>query len=146
MCFHGNQHPSSIKYPFISLYSKYHPFIFICLLNMNSPVFPSLDDIYCIYGQLFFGFFFLFFVFASMLYQPFSSLNKGDKKPPLVLTLLNQEMMNFPSNKLWKYFQSQVVQKLYVSIKQDNFCWSPFFSIKYIKHLIRNVKIQISPL
>ena len=47
MCFHGNQHPSSIKHPFISLYSKYHPFIFICLLNMNSPVFPSLDDIYC---------------------------------------------------------------------------------------------------
>ena len=48
MCFHGNQHPSSIKHPFISLYSKYHPFMFICLLNMNSPVFPSLDDIYCI--------------------------------------------------------------------------------------------------
>ena len=22
--------------------------MFICLLNMNSPVFPSLDDIYCI--------------------------------------------------------------------------------------------------
>jgi len=47
MCFHGNQHPSSTKHPFISLYSKYHPFIFICPLNMNSPVFPSLDDIYC---------------------------------------------------------------------------------------------------
>ena len=47
MCFHGNQDPSSIKHPFISLYSKYHPFMFICLLNMNSPVFPSLDDIYC---------------------------------------------------------------------------------------------------
>ena len=47
MCFHGNQHPSSIKHPFISLYSKYHPFMFICLLNMTSPIFPSLDDIYC---------------------------------------------------------------------------------------------------
>ena len=46
--FHGNQHPSSIKHPFISLYFKYYPFMFICLLNMNSPVFPSLDDIYCI--------------------------------------------------------------------------------------------------
>ena len=47
MCFHGNQHPSSIKHPFISLYSKYQFFMFICLPNMNSPVFPSLDDIYC---------------------------------------------------------------------------------------------------
>ena len=47
MYLHGNQHPSSIKYPFISLYFKYHPFMFICFLNMNSPVFPSLDDIYC---------------------------------------------------------------------------------------------------
>ena len=48
MCFHGNQHPSSIKHPFINIYSKYQSFMFICLLNMTSPVFPSLDDIYCI--------------------------------------------------------------------------------------------------
>ena len=47
MCFHGNQHPWAIKHPFISLYSKYHAPNFICLPVMNSPVFPSLDDIYC---------------------------------------------------------------------------------------------------
>ena len=47
MCFYGSQHPSSIKYPLNNLYSKYHPFMFICLLNINSPVFPSLDVIYC---------------------------------------------------------------------------------------------------
>ena len=45
MCFHGNQHPSAIKHPFISLYSKYLKYI--CLPVVNSPVFPSLDDIYC---------------------------------------------------------------------------------------------------
>ena len=47
MCFHSNQHPSSIKHPFISLYSKYRSLRFICLPIMNSPIFPSLDDIYC---------------------------------------------------------------------------------------------------
>ena len=47
MCFHGNQHPSSIKHPFISLYLKYQFLSFICLPVMNSPIFPSLDDIYC---------------------------------------------------------------------------------------------------
>ena len=47
MCFHGNQHPWAIKHPFISLYSKYQFHKFVCLLVMNSPVFPSLDDIYC---------------------------------------------------------------------------------------------------
>ena len=61
MCFHGNQHPSSIKHRFISLYSKYHPSMFICLLNMNSPVFPSLDDIYCIFRITIFSSKFLFF-------------------------------------------------------------------------------------
>ena len=47
MCFHSNQHPSSIKHPFISLYSKYQSFIFTCFPDMNTPVFPILDDIYC---------------------------------------------------------------------------------------------------
>ena len=56
MCFYSNQHPLSTKHPFISFYSKYHPFILVCLLNMNSPVFPSLDDIYCTYSQSFFLF------------------------------------------------------------------------------------------
>ena len=48
MCFHGNQYPWAIKHPFISLYSKYQSLKFICLPVMNSPVFPSLDNIYCI--------------------------------------------------------------------------------------------------
>ena len=47
MCFHGNQHLWAIKHPFISLCFKYHSLNFICLPVMNSPVFPSLDDIYC---------------------------------------------------------------------------------------------------
>ena len=47
MCFHGNQHPWAIKHPFISLYSKYQSLDFICLPVMYSPVFPSLDDIFC---------------------------------------------------------------------------------------------------
>ena len=47
MCFHGNQHQLSIKHPFDSLYSKYNSFILICLPDMNSPAFASLDDIYC---------------------------------------------------------------------------------------------------
>ena len=47
ICFHDNQYPSSIKHPFVSLYSKYQSFIFVCLPDMNSPIFPSLDDIYC---------------------------------------------------------------------------------------------------
>ena len=47
MCFHSNQHPSSIKHPFTSLYSKYQSFIFTCFPDMNSSIFPSLDDIYC---------------------------------------------------------------------------------------------------
>ena len=48
-CFHGNQHPSSIKHSFISLYSKYQSLKFICIPIMNSPVFLSLDNIYCIH-------------------------------------------------------------------------------------------------
>ena len=48
MCFHVNQHPWPIKHPFINLYFKYYCLKFICLLVMTSPVFPSLDDIYCI--------------------------------------------------------------------------------------------------
>ena len=48
MCFHGNQHPSSIKHSFISLYTKYQSYKFICFPIMNSPVFLSLDNIYCI--------------------------------------------------------------------------------------------------
>ena len=47
MCFHGNRHPSSIKHPLINLYTKYQSLRFICFPIMNSPVFPSLDDIYC---------------------------------------------------------------------------------------------------
>ena len=47
MCFHGNQHPWAIKHPFISLYSKYQSLKFICLPVVNSPAFPSLDNIYC---------------------------------------------------------------------------------------------------
>ena len=50
MCFHGNQHPWAIKHLFVSLYSKYQSFKFISLPVMNSPVFPSLDDIYCTDG------------------------------------------------------------------------------------------------
>ena len=34
-----------------TLYSKYQSFKSICLPLMNSPVFPSLDDIYCILPQ-----------------------------------------------------------------------------------------------
>ena len=49
MCFHSNQHPWAIKHPFISLYFKYQSLKFICLSVVNSPVFPSLDDIYCKY-------------------------------------------------------------------------------------------------
>ena len=47
MYFHGNQHLSSIKHPLINFYSKYQSLKFICFPVMNSPVFPSLDDIYC---------------------------------------------------------------------------------------------------
>ena len=47
MYFHGNQHPWAIKHPFISLYSKYQCFKYIYLPEVNSPIFPSLDDIYC---------------------------------------------------------------------------------------------------
>ena len=47
MCFHGNQHSWAIKHPFISLYSKYQSLNFICLPVMKTPVFLSLDDIYC---------------------------------------------------------------------------------------------------
>ena len=46
-CFHGNQHPWAIKHISISLYFKYQSLKYICLPVMNSPVFPSLDDIYC---------------------------------------------------------------------------------------------------
>ena len=47
MCFHGNQYPWAIKHSFISLYSKYQSLNFICLPEVNSLVFPSLDDIFC---------------------------------------------------------------------------------------------------
>ena len=47
MCFHSNQHPWAIKHPFKSLYFKYNSLSFICLPVMNSPRFPSLDNIYC---------------------------------------------------------------------------------------------------
>ena len=47
MCFHSNQHPSSIKHLLISLYFKYQSLKFIYFPIMNSPVFPSLNDIYC---------------------------------------------------------------------------------------------------
>ena len=36
-----------LKHPFISLYSKYQSLKHICLPVVNSPIFPSLDDIYC---------------------------------------------------------------------------------------------------
>ena len=49
ICFHSNQHPWAIKHPFISLYSKYQSLMYICLPVMNSPLFPSLDDIFCIW-------------------------------------------------------------------------------------------------
>ena len=52
MCFHGNQHPWAIKHPFISLYSKYQSLQHICLPVVNSPIFPSLDDIYCTYSHM----------------------------------------------------------------------------------------------
>ena len=48
MCFHGNQYPWAIKHNFISLYSEHQSLNFIRLPVMNSPVFPSLDNIYCI--------------------------------------------------------------------------------------------------
>ena len=53
MCFHGNQHPWAIKHPFISLYSKYQSFKYICLPVRNSPIFPSLDDIHCTFLALY---------------------------------------------------------------------------------------------
>ena len=52
MCFHGNQHSWAIKHPFISLYSKYQPLKLICLPVIDAPVFPRLDDIYCIFYRL----------------------------------------------------------------------------------------------
>ena len=47
LCFHGNQHLSSIKHHFISLCSKYQFFMYFCFPNMNSPIFQSLDNFYC---------------------------------------------------------------------------------------------------
>ena len=50
MYFHGNQHPLSIKHPYISLkslYFKYQSFEFISLLDMGSSVVITLDAIYC---------------------------------------------------------------------------------------------------
>ena len=47
MCFPINQHSLSMKHLFISLYFKYQSFMFTCFLSMNSPVYPSLDVIYC---------------------------------------------------------------------------------------------------
>ena len=52
MCFHGNQLSWGIKHPFISLNSKYQSLKYVCLLIMNAPVFPSLDDIYCRCGGI----------------------------------------------------------------------------------------------
>ena len=47
MCFHGNRHPSSIKHLFISLYSKYQSFMFICLLIcMSTTAFKVLSHLY----------------------------------------------------------------------------------------------------
>ena len=37
----------AIKHPLINSYSEYQSLRFICFPIMNSPVFPSLDDIYC---------------------------------------------------------------------------------------------------
>ena len=51
MCFHSNQHPCAIKHLFISLHSKYQCFKCNYFPVMNSPVFLSLDDIYCIRQQ-----------------------------------------------------------------------------------------------
>ena len=51
MCFHGNQHPLAKKHPFVSVYSKYQSLKYIYLPVMNSPVFPSLDDIYCMHND-----------------------------------------------------------------------------------------------
>ena len=53
MCFHSNQHPWATKHHFISLYSKYQSLKYICLPVMNFPVFPSLDNIYCIFSPIF---------------------------------------------------------------------------------------------
>ena len=73
MCFHGNQHPLSIKHPFISLYTKYQSHKFICFPIMNSPVFPSLDDIYCIsFSFSILSFIFKVLVVCMQLYAPFS--------------------------------------------------------------------------
>ena len=49
MCFHSNQHPWATKHPFISLYSKYQSLKYNCLPVVNYPIFPSLDNIYCIF-------------------------------------------------------------------------------------------------
>ena len=38
-----------MKHPLINLYSKYHSLKYIFLPVVNSPIFPSLDDIYCTY-------------------------------------------------------------------------------------------------
>ena len=47
MCFYDNRHPCAIKHLFIGLHFKYQSLRFICFPVMNSPVFPSLDNIYC---------------------------------------------------------------------------------------------------
>ena len=51
MCFHDNQHSYTIKHFFIGLHFKYQSLRFICFPVMNSPVFPSLDNIYCIHTE-----------------------------------------------------------------------------------------------
>ena len=53
MCFHGNQHLSVTNHSFISLYFRYQLFIFFCLPFKNSPVFSSLDDVFCSLVQQF---------------------------------------------------------------------------------------------
>ena len=49
MCFHGNRISWGINHSFISLYSKYQPYSFICSSIMLAPVISSLDEIYCIF-------------------------------------------------------------------------------------------------
>ena len=91
MCFHSNQHPSSIKHPFISLYFKYQSFIFSCFPDMNSPVFPSLDDIYCTSFALHL---IDYKVTTRSLHQE-KILHKHEKKHSMKLTLLDWANCNY---------------------------------------------------
>ena len=67
----GNQRPWAIKHLFIRLYSKYQSLDCIGLLLVNSPIFPSLDDIYCSgfeTGQVLDFFFFLVNIIFNILF------------------------------------------------------------------------------